>query len=509
MQNRPNILIISADQHRADCLGVAGRRVKTPHLDALAKSGTRFGSCISPSVACQPARASILTGQLCRTHGVQDDGMDLDPTIGEKGFAGTLANSGYDTALFGKAHFSTYHPRAPSGTPECLRSSAKYDSHWHGPYMGFEHVELTLQAKNGFAPETPPRGQHYERFFHADKNGEHKQAQYGKDKGSSSKPNVCWHSGLTPADHSTPWTADRAIDWLRHGRTSEKPFCSWVSFADLQHPYDCPEPWSRLHDPRDVDLPAHRTLAPDSLPWWYQSALMREDSLYNNNEVRGILNKKNDSESTKQSDKLLREIIANAYGKIAFIDNQVGRLMNTLAELDLSETTHVFYLSDHGDWLGDHGLTMKGPMFYDCLLRVPLIWRGPDVPKNRINYEPVSTIDLSPSIIELAEVQPQLQQHGESLRPLLDGQSKRDFAMSEWELLPGRVDATVSLRSVRTRTYKLTKDMNSGHGELYDLLADPNEMHNLFDDPASTDIRIRLESYLMMRTQDVATRKAA
>jgi len=84
MSTRPNFLIISAHQHRADCLGVAGRKVKTPHLDSLAKSGTRFSSCITPSIACQPARASILTGQLCKTHGVHDDGLDLDPNMAKK-----------------------------------------------------------------------------------------------------------------------------------------------------------------------------------------------------------------------------------------------------------------------------------------------------------------------------------------------------------------------------------------------------------------------------------------
>jgi len=111
--------------------------VKTPHLDSLAKSGTRFSSCITPSITCQPARASILTGQLCKTHGVYGDGLDLDPNIGEKGFAGTLANRGYDNASFGKAHFSAYHPSTPSGTPECVVSSAKRQSSWNGPYMVF------------------------------------------------------------------------------------------------------------------------------------------------------------------------------------------------------------------------------------------------------------------------------------------------------------------------------------------------------------------------------------
>ena len=119
---RPNILLISADQHRADCLGFQGRRIKTPHLDQLAAEGTWFDACMTPCLVCQPARASILTGQLCRTHGVHDNGIDLDPEIGEKGFAGTLSAAGYQTAYFGKAHFSTYHTFAPTGSPECLRS---------------------------------------------------------------------------------------------------------------------------------------------------------------------------------------------------------------------------------------------------------------------------------------------------------------------------------------------------------------------------------------------------
>ncbi|MCY4292297.1 MAG: sulfatase-like hydrolase/transferase, partial [Roseovarius sp.] len=100
---RPNILLITADQQRADCMGIEGRKIKTPHLDRLCREGTRFSSAITPCVVCQPARASILTGQLPRTHGVHDNGIDLNPETGGKGFAGTLAAAGYGTGFFGKA----------------------------------------------------------------------------------------------------------------------------------------------------------------------------------------------------------------------------------------------------------------------------------------------------------------------------------------------------------------------------------------------------------------------
>lgn len=499
MSKRPNILIISADQHRHDCLGVAGRRVKTPHLDWLARQGTRFGSCITPSVASQPARASILTGQLCCTHGVHDNGLDLDPTVGENGFAGTLCGEGYQTSFFGKAHFSTYRTRIPSGTPECIKSSAKYADDWYGPYMGFEHVELMLPDGQEFAPPVPPEGHQYERFYHADGRGKDKQKRYEANKGKHQIAENCWHSQLPTAFHSTPWTADRAINWLRDRDNREQPFCSWVSFHDVHHPFDCPEPWSRLHDPKQVDLPEHRTLHPETLPWWYRAALASDEE----NKACPVGNLNAKSGQSEQSDEQMREIIANAYGQIAFIDNQVGRLMNVLDELGLTENTHVFYISDRGDWLGEHGLVFKGPMFFESLLRVPMLWRGPNVPENRVIYEPVSTLDLSPTLMDLTQSSPRLSQHGESLANLLDGKTKREYAMCEWEMLPNRLHVPLALRSVRTRTYKLTKDMNSGQGELYDLLTDPNELTNLYENPAFTETRQRLETYLLQRPKDI------
>src|SRR5690606_4920439 len=132
MQRKPNILIITSDQQRGDCYGFEGRRVRTPHLDELAGDGTRFSACITPNVVCQPSRASILTGLLPRTHGVCDNGIDLDPVLGERGFAAALARAGYATGFIGKAHFATMHTFAPSGTPECRYSMDRYGADWFG-----------------------------------------------------------------------------------------------------------------------------------------------------------------------------------------------------------------------------------------------------------------------------------------------------------------------------------------------------------------------------------------
>ncbi|HET7298778.1 MAG TPA: sulfatase-like hydrolase/transferase, partial [Burkholderiales bacterium] len=156
MPGRPNLVFITSDQQRGDCYGFEGRKVKTPHLDRMARAGTRFSACITPNLVCQPSRASILTGLLPYTHGVSDNGIDLDPKVGEAGFAGAFAGAGYRTGYIGKAHFATSHTFKPTGTPECRNSDQ--DPDWYGPYMGFEHVELVVEGHNHWPPMKPPRG---------------------------------------------------------------------------------------------------------------------------------------------------------------------------------------------------------------------------------------------------------------------------------------------------------------------------------------------------------------
>ncbi|MEM6664200.1 MAG: sulfatase-like hydrolase/transferase [Pseudomonadota bacterium] len=493
---RPNFILISADQQRGDCLGVEGRAIKTPHLDQLAADGTRFTAAITPCVVCQPARASILTGLLPRSHGVHDNGIDLNPETGAKGFAGAMSAAGYDTGFFGKAHFSTFHTFAPTGTPECLRSSAGYGADWYGPYMGFEHVELMLVGHNWFPPEKPPAGQHYERWFHADGRGDEKLKAYWENAGDTRGAAQTWHSKLPLAWHNSPWTADRAIDWITQDR--DRPFCTWVSFPDPHHPFDCPEPWSRLHDPAEVDLPRHRERTFEGRPWWHEAVLTKEPAGPKENaETR-----KNYSRIPEQTDEQLREIIANTYGQISLIDHEVGRILIALEQAGLADNTYVIYFSDHGDWLGDHGLILKGPMHYEGLLRVPLLVRGPGVRSGAVTDQPVSTLDLGPTLFDLGGAAALQTQHGSSLRPLLEGDGTRNFALNEWELLPTRAGVALSLRTVRTRTHKMTVDLQSGAGELYDLVADPDEMSNLYDAPNAAPVRAELTAIIETRPDD-------
>jgi len=500
---RPNILLITSDQQRADCNGFENPRIRTPHIDRLARDGTRFSANITPNLVCQPSRASILTGLLPLTHGVWDNGVDLDPAVGAGGFAGTLARAGYQTAFLGKAHFATKSTFAPTGSPECNKSQARYGPDWRGPYMGFQHVELTvLGHMHRTRPiERPPVG-HYERWLIARGLDEEALKLWAQDTRPGAGAAQTWSSGLPVAWHNSTWIADRTIAWLRERRSTDAPFCAWASFPDPHHAFDCPEPWSSMYDPKDMPLPAHRVRDLERRPWWHKAVLEGAPQL---TDPALLKYRTEGSRVPDQSDRQLAEMTANYYGMISLIDHSVGRILGALADLGLERDTLVVYTTDHGELLGNHGLYLKHPIPYEDLLRVTLVARGPGVAAGRVVGEPVSTLDLAPTFYDLAGVAAPLAVQGRSLRKLLGGAAEtREVAYSEWHVHPSRCGVGLQLRTVRTRTHKCTFDLGSGAGELYDLVNDPAEMDNRFGDPGCATVQKELHD--MMRARPGALR---
>ncbi|GJH29356.1 sulfatase-like hydrolase/transferase [Caballeronia novacaledonica] len=498
VKKRPNILLITSDQHRGDCYGFEGRKVRTPNLDKLAAGGTRFSACITPNVVCQPSRASMLTGLLPSTHGVSDNGIDLSEEAAGKGFASQLSGAGYQTGFVGKAHFSTYVTFRPTGRPECIQSSGDFPDDWFGPYMGFDRVEMMLIGHNFFLPEAPPLGLHYEKWFYKDGKGPERIAQYLTRLPPEVTAPQTFNSGLPVEVHNSTWVGDQTIDFLRAHSEDDEPFCLWTSFPDPHHPFDAPAPWNQLHHPDEVDLPQHRTRDLEQRPWWHKASVESTPDLPEN--LRRI--REEYSRIGEVSDQQLRELIGNYYGMISLIDHNVGRIMDALRETGLDKDTIVVFTSDHGDWLGDHGLILKGPMMYDGLMRVGLIASGPGIPAGKVVSSPVSTIDLHETFLDYAGTTGSVPSHGQSLRPLIEGEESRDFALNEWDLRAGRCGVALDLRTVRTSRYRMTVERNSSAGELYDLQEDPNEMVNLFDDPSRKAVRKELEDMLATRPLD-------
>jgi arylsulfatase A-like enzyme len=494
---KPNILLITSDQHRADCFGFENPHIKTPHIDALARAGTRFSACITPNLVCQPSRASILTGLLPLTHGVWDNGVDLDPRVGEQGFAGTLARAGYDTGFVGKAHFSTKATFSPTGTPECKSSGASYGADWAGPYMGFNHVELVVLGHfdNPCPLERPPVG-HYERWLLARAPEGEAERRYREALAPATGAAQTWHSALPEAWHSSTWIGDRATAWLRE-RDASRPFCLWVSFPDPHQPFDCPAPWSFMYDPASLPLPQDRTLDLARRPWWYKATLEGVPQLADP-EMRSL--RARISRIPEQTDAQLAAMTANYYGMISLIDHNVGRLTAVLDDLCVADDTLVVFTTDHGEMLGNHGMYLKGPWPLEDLLRVAMVARGPGVARGKVVAETVSTLDLPPTFYDYAGAAVPFELQGRSLKRMLSGEGgSRDTAWSEWHVHPSRCGVALQLRIVRTRTHKCTFELGSGAGELYDLKNDPKEMNNLFDDPGYKKVRKDLEDMMRAR----------
>ncbi len=488
-----NVLLVTTDQHKATTIGAYGDPLgATPRLDALAAAGTRFAQCRTQNPFCQPARATMLTGQHPSTHGVIRNGIDLPDDAVADSLATRFGLAGFATALFGKAHFASYFPDFPTGRIESVPDSASVAPDWCGPYFGFQHVELVTDVHNiRLAPQTgrwnwgfgpPPMGLHYARHLFRDgrdRGLERLRLMQPEAAGRSWDATQCWKNQLPEEDHPTAWIADRAIDWLGRVRP---PFFAWVSLPDPHHPFDPPRPWCDRYDPADMlaVLPRVHPGDLDGKPDFHRvwSAGFRGTEWEWVNPGWSLF-----------TDRERCTILAHYYGMIAQLDHHIGRLLDALAAAGLADDTLVIFTGDHGDFMGDHGMMLKAPIHYEALLRVPLIVRGPGVPAGGVIDDPVGTIDLMPTALAACGLPVPPQAEGRALL-----RDPREWVLTEDDMLRG----CFAFRTLTTRRWRLTRDeIVSERGELYDLQEDPGEVVNRWNDPALRAVRSDLLALLV------------
>ncbi len=510
MSKKPNILLITSDAHRAECYGFETPSIRTPHIDALSRQGSRFSTCMSVNAMCQAARASILTGLNPLSNGVYDNGVDLSDEMASTGFAEVLGKAGYFTGFVGKAHFESRRTFMPTGSPGNLDFPSRYDDDWAGPYKGFQRVRLAVNGHLMHPPGKAPIGQHYERWFYRDGNGDEKlrlhKTRLEPDIGAA----LAWNSALPPVWHTSSWTGDKAIELIKD--SDDQPFCLWVSFPDPHPPFDCPSPWSTMHHPDEVRLPPNLNSSLDGKPWWHKKAAEYPTRIYDDERVPDDKNKAGLTRLAPSSETEIRYSLANYYGEIALLDHNIGRILAVLDEQGSLENTYIIVTADHGFMMGDHGWYMQNPISYEGLNRVALVASGPNIVPGAIIDEPVSSVDICPTILGWAGCTPDGDSDGLCLNTLLTGDAEtRDFAYSEWDLDATRycLGKEVELRVARTPTHKLALDLLSGDGELYDLENDPDETVNLFSDKAYTSVRDELTDMIRSKKRTDSKRYKA
>ncbi|MEM5503110.1 sulfatase-like hydrolase/transferase [Ahrensia kielensis] len=499
MKKKPNVILISTDQQRGDCIGSESRGVKTPNIDRIGNNGVRFTKCITPHPMCQAARASILTGKLPYSHGVRDNGRDLDEALGENGLGGLFNRSGYDTHFIGKAHLSSQQTFEPTGRPECYTSAKDFAPNWDGPYFGFQRVNMMLRPHHHTQWYDPPEALNYENWLDQDGNGRKRWNSAKNALNPQTAHFQAWRSALDERWHSTPWIGDRAVEMIED--IGDQPIMAWVSFPDPHPPFLAPNPWGSMYSPDEVTIAKHRELDLDQRPWWHRrfvedrSKPIKQGAQHN---AGGI----DWGQKGDLTEKALRDITAIYFGMISAVDHQVGRILAALEAKGELDNTYIIFISDHGEWLGDHGLLLKGPMLYDGLLRVPCLIQGPGIPAGQVINDPIGTIDVLATAADVSGIETS-KIHGKSWRHLWEGTQTRDFALSEYEVDAQRSAVDMDLMTVRSARYRMSVDLKTDTGELYDMYDDPDEMINLFDDPTKMAVRHEHMDMIRSRPDDI------
>lgn len=468
---RPNIVFICTDQQRYDTLGCYGNtRISTPVIDRLARDGVLFEQCYVQNPVCAPSRASLITGRYPHAHGLYANGVALPPD--EQFFSRALAEAGYDCGTIGKLHQAA----CQHGRTEPRRDDGFRFFQWaHDPTHGspenayhrwLEQYHPTLYARA--MSRGPGRGGGHEAV------------------GFDTMPTEA---------HYSHWVGEQALDFLRsRAAHSEQPFFLWANFFDPHHPFVAPQEYLDRYDPATLPRPVGRPGELDDGP----EILRLASTASYAGRARGF---------TDYSAAAIQQIIAAYYAMVTLVDDEVGRIMGALDELGRAENTVVVFTSDHGEMLGDHQLLLKGPLFYEGAVRVPLIVRWPgQLPAGARRPDLVQWLDLCPTFLDLAGLPPLPGNQGQSLLPLARGDAEapaRGWAICEYRDSGHPYDPPVHATMLRQGRYKLIvhhgvpATTRRRDGELYDLEADPQELHNLWRDPAHAQTRIELQESLL------------
>ncbi|PLS21234.1 sulfatase family protein [Neptunicoccus cionae] len=495
MTGKPNFLYIMVDQLRADWLGCYGHPVvKTPNIDALAANGTRFDEFHVATPVCMPNRASLMTGRMPSVHGLRYNGCLLSERANT--FVDVLKAEGYATATIGKSHLQPFTdieaekagatldgPVSEAWKPDIgnytyeepakFANDTRFD--FPTPYYGFDHVEMVTGHDDR-------AGGHYQQWF---------RKKHPNWRELCDPANELPHNYSVPQARRTPipedsyptaYTRDRAQDYLVGRADSGQPFFAYVSFSDPHHPFNPPGKYWEMYDPDDFTLPSRFEDHQNPPPPLLEAYRAYQDGL----------GQKTPQTAFMASDRQVREAMALTAGMLTLIDDAVGDLLQTLKDTGQYENTVIVFNSDHGDYMGDFNMLLKGAWATRSINRVPMIWSDPMDRQVRTTQALASTIDISATILERAGVDPYFGIQGQSFLECVQGKNRhRKSLLIEYNdgLTRMGFDAPARVRSVVTQDWQFSVYKDQDWGELYNLKDDVRQTRNLWDDPEYKDIK--------------------
>lgn len=451
--DRPNILFIMSDDHAYQAISAYGsNRNKTPHIDRLAKEGMRFDRCFVTNSICGPSRAVILTGKYSHLNGFPDNSGSAWFNGNQTTAPRLLQAAGYNTAVIGKWH---------------LNSDPIGFDYWHilqgqGPYYN------------------PPM---------------------------KTAEGVVRHTGYT-----TEIITDLALDWLENKRDKDKPFFlmyqhkaphrNWQPGPDYLDHYkdvEIPEPPTLFDDysgrtrparenqmsiaehltPQDLKLVPPGGLTPQQLETFTKAYEEENEQL-----------KQAQFTSEQRTKWNYQRFVKDYLRCVDAVDDNVGRVLEYLDKSGLAENTVVFYTSDQGWYLGEHGWYDKRWM-YEESFRTPLLVRWPGKTKRgSANLDLTINLDFAETFLDIAGLEIPAEMQGRSLVPLLEGKTPDDWRKSVYYHYyefpqPHHVHPHLG---IRTERYKLIHFYTIDEWELFDLDKDPQELKSIYDDPASAEL---------------------
>ncbi len=430
-----NFLVIMSDEHQARALGCAEHPLaRTPNLDRLASRGVRFTNAYTPSPICVPARASFATGRHVHQLRCWDNAMPYTGSV--PGWGHALQEKGILTESIGKLHYRD--ERDPTG---------------------FDRQHMPMHVKDGIGQVWGSVRRESERV--------------ARDGDRMLGPHVGpGESGYTRYDDAVvrrteSWLAERAVSG------DDGPWCLFVGLVAPHFPLVVPQPFFDMYPAERLpEAKLHPSTGYQRHPWAeMQNALMNNDERFRDPAER-------------------LAAMSAYYGLCSWMDHNVGRILDALEASGMKDSTTIAYTSDHGDNVGARGLWGKSN-FYEESVAVPLIMAGPDVPSGTCDT-PVSLLDLSRTVADHFGCEIDAAAGTESLASIAARPEETDRAVfSEYHAV-GSVSGGFMLRRGR---WKLNYYVGFAP-ELFDLVADPEEMTDLASDPGHSDILAELETEL-------------